>query len=298
MRSFARYGFDGEMYRCRRAVYRGQYQEVRILHVSTALDGAGPEVRKITEYMNREGFMVDPPRYRSRIFQRDWMRADMLLLGCYSGEADRAYDILHEMERGLHGVLQTWDALWYFADGRVYWKALERMDGICSNDEFSADGIGMVHAHLRRRYDVTSRRGLFVTLERLVGDSIDRLVVADPDYDTLGCKRKRLKDKIEENWNVAGDRDWNLFLAVTDFLLKARNYSAHPYESSSFGRRMDSWKEFKRVASRYGLDIPYRMHDGPVEADAQNRQGFMKTLTIIARMAKAWLDECDKGVCA
>ena len=247
--NFAQYGLEGQVYNCRRGVYRGEYQEVRILHASTDLDGAGLETAKILKYMNQCGFVVDPPRYRGREFHREWIRADMLLLGCYSRRADCAYDAMLEMERGLHGMVRGWDVLWYFADDKVYWKEIERMggSGVCSSSEFSSDGISMVHAHLRRRYDITSRRGLYVTLERLVGDGIDRLVAANPIYDTLGSKISRFTKKIEGNWNVVGNRDWDLFVATVNFLLKARNYSSHPFESSSFNKRMDSWKEFRRL---------------------------------------------------
>ena len=215
-RIFAEYGFDGEMYVCRRGIYRGEYQEVCILHIGTNLYGAGLEVYKIIEYMNGEGFVVDPPQYRGRVFQRDWIRADILLFGCYSKKADDAYKVMLEMERGLHGISREWDVMWYFADGCIYWKELKRMggSGVCSNNEFSTDGICMMHAHLRRRYNLTFRRGLFVTLERLVGDGIDRLVLANPDYDTFGRKIYRFKKEVEKKWNVMDDRDWDWLRSV------------------------------------------------------------------------------------
>ena len=48
---FAEYGLDAEMYWCRRMHY-GDCQEVRILHISTYLNGAWPEAHKIIQYMN------------------------------------------------------------------------------------------------------------------------------------------------------------------------------------------------------------------------------------------------------
>lgn len=114
--AFAGYGLDAEMFLCRR-VYYGQCQEVRILHASTYLHGVWPEVCKIILHMNDKGFYIEQRPYNSRKFHREWMSADLLLLGCDSKEWRRILKALTEMEYGLLGVWGRWDILWYFTDG-------------------------------------------------------------------------------------------------------------------------------------------------------------------------------------
>ena len=294
MLHFAEYGLDVAMYWCRRMHY-GECQEVRILHASTYLDGAQPEIQKILQYMNGEGFLVEYKRYAGRRFRREWMSADVLLLGCDSKEWRRIIEALTEMERGLLGVWRGWDVLWYFADGRVPHVARMHMGGggLCSNDGFSAECIRMMHAHIRRRFDVVTRRGLLVTLEQCIAGSIDRLVDANQNYDTFGRKVDRLKFKMKD---VKGNRDWDLFVAAAEFLMEARNRSSHPSVTSSFKLRQETYGEFKKVAREYGFEIPPPTHGCPIDTDSQNRQAYMKLLVALTRMAKAWLDECDKNI--
>ena len=295
MLDFAEYGLDVAMYWCRR-MYYGECQEVRILHASTYLHGTRPEVHKIIQYMNSEGFLVEHKQYEGREFRQEWSTADMLLLGCDSNETARAKEAITEMERGLLGVWRGYDVLWYFADGHVPSDARLHMNGsiLCSNDVFSAEAICMVHAHLRRRFDVVSQRGLFVTMEQLIADAIDRLVAANPKYDEFGRKVNRLKNAKKKI--RGGGRDWSLFFAATEFLMEVRNRSSHPKVTSSFENRMKSYKEFKETAFKYGLDLPSVRHGCPIETDSQNRHVTIKTCMVLTGMAKAWLDECDRNI--
>ena len=239
--------------------------------------------------------MVEYKRYKGREFRREWATADVLLLGCDSNEVARVGEAMREMEHGLLGTLREWDVLWYFVDGRVPRDARIRMggSGLCRNDAFSEEGIRMVRAHVRRRFDITAQRGLFITLEQWITDGIDRLVTPNPRRDNFGQKVNRLKSKMDE---VTGDRDWDLFIATVEFLMEARNRSSHPRVSSSFDSRQDAYDEFKKVARRYGFEIPPADHGCPIETDSQNRQVFMKLLVALSRMAKVWLDECNKSI--
>ena len=284
------------MYQCRRSHY-DECQEVRILHASTYLHGAYPEVLKILQHMEGEGFVVRHKPYASRKFHRDWMTADVLLLGCDSKEWRRVIEALTEMERGLLGVWRGWDVLWYFADGCVPHVVRMHMggNGLSSNDRFSTDGICMIRAHTRRRFDLVARRGLFITMEQCIADGIDRIVDAKPDRDTFGKKVCRIKSKIS---GVESNRDWELFVATTEFLMEARNRSSHPNVTSSFEQRQDAYEEFKKVARKHKFDIPPSTHGCPTDTDTQNRQSYMKLLVTLTRMAKTWLDECDKNTWA
>lgn len=108
---FAEYELGMETYRCRRSCF-GECQEVRILHASRRLPGTRPEVRKVIQHMNGEGFRVEHKRYAGSEFRRERSTADVLLLGCDSREWRRTIEALTEMERGLLGVWRGWDVLW------------------------------------------------------------------------------------------------------------------------------------------------------------------------------------------
>lgn len=294
LESFAEYGLDAEMFLCRRAYY-GECQEVRILHASTYLHGAWPEVQRIIQYMNGEGFFVEYRRYAGREFRREWMSADVLLLGCDSKEWRRVAEALTETGRGLLGVWGGWDVLWYFADGRVPRDARLHRNGSvpCRNDWFSAEGIRMVRTHARRRFDVVARRGLLVTLELSIADGIDRLVAPTPRYDDFGRKVNRLK--YAKKRIKGGGRDWRLFFAAVEFLMEVRNRSSHPNVDSSFDERMKAYEEFKKVAIGHGFDFSaYAKHGCPPDTDSQFRQASMRAVVALTGMANAWLDECDR----
>ena len=289
---FDEYGLDVEMYWCYRSHYR-ECQEVRILHASTYRPGAWPEILKIIQYMNGEGFRVEYKPYGGREFHQEWSTADVLLLGCDSKQAARVRGAMDEMERGLHGVLREWDVLWYFADGRVPREARLHMggSGLCAGDRFSAEGIRMVRAHIRRRHDTTAQRGLYVTQEQWIVDGIDRIIPPDPEWDNFGQKVNLLKKCIGTD-----GRDRDLFFAVTEFLMEVRNRSSHPKVSSSFDNRMASYQELKAKARLYGIDLgSFLGHGCPMRQDGepshQDRHVGRRSSVAWARMAIAWLND-------
>ena len=292
MESFARYGLDTEMYHLRRN-HCGSCQEVRMLHASTKLSGARPEVGKIIEYMNGEGFVVEGKLRGGRKYRPEWLTADMLLLGCDSKRATRASNAMDEMERGLHGLLREWDVLWYFSDGGTPHdrRASIGEGSLCCNDGFSDDGIRMAHAHIRRRCDITARRGLYITLEQWISDGIDRIVPPKTNWDTFGKKVDRLKRDIG-----AGGRDRELFFAVVEFLMEVRNRSSHPRVSSSFVRRMASYNHLEHVADRHGFDLhQFDNHGCPRSQDnepsPQDWHAAQRACIVLTHMAGAWLGE-------
>ena len=292
---FVEHGFDIEMYKCLRAHYTW-YQEVRILHVSTYLDGAGPEMRKIKEHMNGEGFVVYPKRHPYREFHPDYVSSDVLLLGCDSHEVERARKILLEVERGLLGIWR-WDILWYFADGRVPSDVrLHTGASGCSNDEFSADAISRIRAHIDRRYDSTAQAGLPVKLAHRLEKSIDRVIRPKGGYDTLSTRLTRLEKRAT---NIKGCRDWKLFIATADFIAAARDYLTHPHQSSAYKHMMEEWENFKDAARNHAFLMPPCVHEEDTDiSNAEMKHSRLKVLTLLVGMAKSWLDECDKDLWA
>lgn len=289
---FDEYGLDVEMYWCYRSHY-GECQEVRILHVSTYRPGAWPEILKIIQYMNSEGFYVEYKRYSGWRFHQEWSTADVLLLGCDSKQVARVRDAMNEMECGLHGVLREWDVLWYFVDGRVPREARQHMggSGLCAGDRFSADGIRMMRAHIRRRHDLTAQRGLYVTLGQWIADGIDRIVQPNPKWDNFGRKVDRLKKCIG-----TGDRDRDMFFAVVEFLMEMLNRSSHPNVSSSFDNRMASYQDLKAKARRYGIDLGlFTKHGCPKTQDGkpshQDWHVGRRSSVAWAHIARAWLND-------
>ena len=261
-----------------------------MLHASTCRSGARPEIGKIVKYMNGEGFAVEHMQDSGLIFHPDGPIADVLLLGCNSRQMERAKEAMDEMERGLHGILREWDVLWYFTDGHVPDHALRHMDGsgLCADDRFAAEGICMMRAHIRRRHDATSHRGLHITLEQWIVDGIDRIVPPNPKWDSFGKKVKRLKKHIG-----ADGRDKELFFAATEFLMKMRNRSSHPNDNTSFKKRRESYNHFEKVAARYAFDFDQFIgHEVPTDdPNHQDWHVLRRACVALARIARAWLEE-------
>ena len=298
-----KYGFYGTMYRCHtKKNSHGQYQEVNILHISTDVDGSMPELNKILEYMCQHGFVVEPPLLHNEgKFSWHWRLADILLLGCNSKDAARAYSFMLEMERGLHGVLWGWDALVYFTDDSEYGKILQLMgdSGVYSNSKFSADGIFLVRSHLRRRYDyVAHNGGLSIMLEALVWESTYDLVVEDNDKDTFGDKMTNLTKKIVNKDGVKNNTDWKAFVAAVDMLRNFRNLTAHPNKNQTGESIEKSWGMFDNAMANYGHIWRYLRRTNHYDhlTDVQLYQDVRRMYTILARMTAAWLDECDKSI--
>ena len=293
MRSFSRHGFGVETYECRRAYDQGRYQELRILHVSTYLDGVWPEIRKITQYLNNDGFLTAHKRYLGREFHQDCVSSDVLLLGCDSNEIERVRNVLLEIERGMLGVWR-WDILWYFADGRVPPDARSdvRVDK-CSNDEFSADAISMIRTHIDRRYDSTAQAGLPVKLAEGLEKSIDRIIRPIGRYNSLGKRLTRLEKRATK---LKGCRDWDLFITAASFLASGRDYYTHRNQSSAMDNMLKEWGKFKKAVQNHGFVLPPVQHEGPVVSGREDNHSRLKLLTVLGGMAKAWLDECDKSI--
>lgn len=292
---FGEHGFDVELYKCRRISKSGQYQEVRILHISTYMDGTWPEMFKITEYMNNERFAVDHERYRhpNRGLHRDCASSDVLLLGCDSNEVERARKILLEVERGLFGIWK-WDMLWYFADGRVPpYETLPTGVDRYSGDEFSTDAINMIRTHIERRYDSTPQAGLPIKLADRLERSIDRIIEQKKRYYTLDKRLERLERRAAK---FKGCRDWDLFIATANFLAAARNYYSHVNQASSMDNMQEEWEKFKEAAQHHGFGLPTIEHEGPGISSREDNHARLKLMTLFTGIATTWLDECDKSI--
>ena len=291
MGSFGEHGLIGEMYVCYRW-YLNEPQEVRILHLSTNLVVSRPEVVRVIEYMNSVGF-VCTRKYVGKNFHKEWIAADVLLFGCESKHTTHMLNAMDEMERGLHGVLREWDVLRYFMDDRIPQKSYLHLDGsdMCVTSQFSQEAIHMIHAHLRRRHDLVAQRGLFDTLEQWIADGIDLIIPPKQKWDTTDKKISRLEKHIG-----TGGRDRDLFFAVADFLIGIRNRSAHPNVDSSFNSRMSNYQDLKKKGHQYGFDIHLAArHDCPIRQDGepscQDRHAGRRGDVVLARMARAWLND-------
>lgn len=282
------------MIRCHRAYNFGRYQEVRILHISTYLEGVCPEMHKIIEHMKGGGFRVERCRYRhSNLWiHPNCSNSDVLLFGCDSNEVEKVREVLCEVDRGLFGIWK-WDILWYFADGRVSSYARQHYGvDYCSNDEFSDDAISMINTHVQRRNDSTAQAGLPIKLANLLESSIDNILVSKK-YDTLGTRLKRLKKRAAK---FKGRRDWELFIATANFLVTARNYYSHVNQTSTKDSMLEEWENFKEAAQRHGFGLPSIMYKGSAISSREDNHGRLKLLIFLTRIAKAWLDECDKSI--
>ena len=282
--------FSCDAYVFRRAVHDGQYQEVRILHAGRILSAAWPQMLDVWRYMNSEGFRQAALSAGNRHVEIQFC-PDIALIGCLSRDMGDVGDIISELERN-HGLFREWDILVYFIDDKVPRKVFEILGrgSVVSRYEFADDARRLLHAHLRRRYDVISRRGVYTTMEHLLGESLDRITEPDPDRDTLGKKVRRVEGALKKH---SSNDDVDTVIKYIELLLRMRNWNAHPKEEYAFKKRKEAWESVRDEAKRRQY-VMVRDHDPnrpkPKTVDAQDFHDMVKNTLILTYKIKDWLD--------
>ena len=293
----SRCGFLCEMYVFRRSYYKGTYQDMRILHLSTMLDIAWPQMYDTLQNVANEGFRKTSYDRAEAI--KPWTYPDIIIIGCHSTDLRKLPDILDNIEK-RHGIFREWDVLIYFIDDKIPFRAHEILKGcgVISQFDFSKDAICLINHHLRRRHDVISRRGAYVTMERKLTESLDHVVKPNQQKDSLGRKVNQFNKELSEKIHCEHSKDLILVKKILDFLLKVRNWNAHPNEELSNKNRKNAWEDLKKQISECEFKFNTRIHDKwrpvPKTPDAQDYHDYMKYILMFTFMIKDWLEEFAK----
>lgn len=281
--------FTCDSYVFRRGIHQGEYQEVRILHAGRLLPAAQPQMLDVLEYMGSEGFIQAEYSIGNQYVKPSFC-PDVVLIGCLSGDVEHIKDVISELEQN-HGIFREWDVLLYFIDDKVppeTFKILGR-GGIASQYEFADDAKLLLHGHLRRRYDVISRRGVYTTVDRILSESLDHITKPDKDKDTLGKKVRRAVGVLETH---QPNDDVATVIKYLILLLSMRNWNAHPTEEHAFKKRMEAWKSVRTETIKRQY-LMARVHDANrpkrPTADEQAYHDNLKHMLVLTYKIKNWL---------
>ena len=249
----------------------------------------------VWDHMNKEGFICKEHSVGNRCVEPPFC-PDVALIGCLSQDMMDIEGVVSELERN-HGMLRGWDMLVYFINDKVPGKKVFDVMGrgsVISRYEFTNEAVRLLHAHLRRRYDVIVSRGAYLTIDRMLTESPDR-VTPSSDKDTLGSKIHRAVDVLEKH---LPDNDVSMVIKYLNLLLRMRNWDVHLGEHA-FEKRKEAWDVVRAetVRRQYWID---RKHDPnrpkPETPDAQDFHDNMKDLLVLTHRIKDWLDTYAKTV--
>lgn len=245
---------------------------------------------KVWEYMNGEGFICHEHSVGNRCVWPSFC-ADIALIGCLSHNVADIGGLVSGLEQN-HGLFREWDILVYSIDDKVPWKTfgVVGFGSAVTRYEFANDAVRLLHAHLRRRYDVISQRGAYTTMGHLLGESLDRITKPDSDKETLGLKVRRVVGVLEKH---LPDNDVDVVIKYLHFLLSIRNWNAHPKEEYAFKKRKESWESVRAetIRRQYGMSRDHDPNRPKLEtADAQDYHDIVKEHLILTYRIKDWLD--------
>lgn len=290
--------------------YKSGYQEMRILHVSKSsipIPGRSlkiletkDQLSEIQQFMERLGYSQEDNKFHRTTIHPQFC-PDVVIIGCFTQDIDYVKSLVQDLERN-HGIFGVWDIMVYFID-EVPTSEVENVlkkvsgflggSGIISRYDFVREAECMIHAHLRRRYDVISRRGAYVTLfDRILTKSLDSFSSENNDV-TLGVKIGRVERILKKH---SSNGDIPVILKILKLLLSARNWAIH-LGDKAFKKREAAWNEVRDDIMERGyphlrVHPPNRPKSKMI--DTQGRHEVLKTDTILTYRIKDWLEEYAK----
>ncbi len=145
---------------------------------------------------------------------------------------------------------------------------------------------------MRRRTKVCEH--VCVTLDRLLTESLDKVAKPKSDRETLGSKIGRVTGILEKH---QPDTEVDTVIKCLDFLLKARNWNAHPNEDYAFEKRKEAWESVRSEIIRRDYMISHVHDPRRPKSKTIDEQGYhdaMKDLSVLTYRIKDWLDEYVK----
>lgn len=285
-------GFRIEMFRCTdRNRVRSRY--VNILHVSTDLDGMRYETNRIAQFLKDVGFDI---KHELDLELRNVRGVDVVIVGSESARFEDAAYLIRRIPSVFLGLMLNWDVLWYGTDGAPRPVLPLNMRPLCSSNAFSTYGICLVHAHIRRRDDLSAWRGLFLTMLLAIEHYADRMMGTWNERSAYK-KMCKFKDRVKSDGRWGSDAE--LFFAAVDTIRKTRNTGSHslsnvPKEKlKKKGDGMDELlAEFDKLAVKHGC--PFRPPLFVPPAGLEHTHALLKRLTSLGQVAVVWITEYSK----
>ena len=279
--------FRIEMFRCTdRNRVRSRY--VNILHVSTDLDGMRYETNQITQFLKDVGFDI---KHELGLEPRNIMNVDVVIVGSESARFKDAAYLIRNIPAVFHGLMLHWDVLWYGTDDAPRPVLPLNVRPLCSNNAFSMYGICLVHAHIRRRDDLSAWRGLFLTMLLAIEHYIDKMMGTWNERSAYK-KMCKFKDRVKSDGCWGSDAD--LFFAAVDIIRKTRNTGSHPLSNmpgeklKKKGDEMDELlAEFDKLAAKHDCSFRPPKFVSPVRPEHTHAQ--LKWLTSISQASVMWI---------
>ena len=188
-----------------------------------------------------------------------------------------------------------WDVLLYGTNGTPQSDLPSSLKPTCANHAFSADGIGLAHAHIRRRDDLLARRGLHLSLQINIDGSIDTMLGTWKmrNYmEKIGTFKEKIK--VDGRWN----EDAEFFFAAVEALRTSRNVGSHPlYGVPQDGldkkkkEMHDARAKFDKLAQKHKRPFGPPRFASPAQEDLHKAT---KWVIRISQMAVVWVEEYSR----
>ncbi len=279
--------FRIEMFRCTgRNRVRSRY--VNILHISTDLDDMHYEMNQIVQFLKGMGFNIE---HELGLDPRNILDVDVVIVGSKSARFADADYLIQNIPAIFHGLMLNWDVLWYGIDDIPTPVLPFNVLPLCSGNKFSIYGICLIHAHIRRRDDLSAWRGLFLTMLQAIEHYADKMMGTWNER-SMYNKMCKFKDKVksDECWGS----DAELFFAAVDIIRRTRNMGSHSLSNTpeeklkKKGDNMDELlAEFDQLAVKLGCSLRPPKFVQPVQPEHTHAQ--LKWLTGLSQASVMWI---------
>ncbi len=276
---------------------KSRYQEMRLLHIRRDIEipETNDQVSKLHRFIESLEYRKEGHEFYKRIIH-PWFCPDVVIIGHFMQDSDYIKSLSYDLER-YYGIFRRWDIMVYFIDAILPNKTenLEEVHEVLKDigehapPNFIRHAEHIVDAHVRRRDDVTTRQGAYVTLfDRMLTESLDSFLGKNND-DTLGQKI----GKVEEILNQHGpNKDVDFILKILNFLVSVRNFAIH-LGDKAFKNRLTAWSKV-RDDIRKGGYLPSCIHSADKPKTLAPHHEFFKLNTILTYRIKDWLEEYTK----
>lgn len=273
------------MYRCRRGRYGEKGSSLDILHVSTDLEAASSEMKKVVIFLKSRGFhiqRVPSPGY--------WTEADLLIIGSDKPHSKHAAKLANYLPSVL-GIVTPLDVLLYGLHGKIETNLAPADRPLLAGRSFGLDGVCLTHFRMRRWTDNIVFGGIFNTKVIGIENCIDAVMGWKDKWFTT--KVRDFEKKIRDDGRY--DPEAEMFFAAVGVANACRNVGAHAQEHVPENKIFDYTE--KALQKFYEVAAKHKRNELRLEYVSSNFAGiteFIKHYIKIATYAHNWACEYVK----